>query len=53
MYKVVRAEERWITDGKRLIGLAYPQILNPVSLSIGLYLTQASTEFSMRAACHH
>lgn len=37
MYKVVRAEERWITDGNRLIGLAYPQILNTVSLSIGLY----------------
>ena len=37
MYKVVRAEERWTNDGHRLIGLGYPQILNTVSIPIGLY----------------
>ena len=37
MYKVVRAEERWNNDGHRLIGLGYPQILNTVSIPIGLY----------------
>ena len=37
MYKVVRAEERWTNDGHRLIGLGYPQILNTLSIPIGLY----------------
>ncbi|MFC4883036.1 DUF6653 family protein [Halostagnicola sp. GCM10023243] len=37
MYKVVRAEERWTNDGNRLIGLGYPQILNTVSIPVGLY----------------
>ncbi len=37
MHKVVRAEERWTDDGYRLIGLGYPQILNTVSIPIGLY----------------
>lgn len=37
MYKVVRAEERWTTDGNRLIGLGYPQIINTLSIPVGLY----------------
>lgn len=37
MYKVVRAEERWTNDGHRLVGLGYPQVLNTVSIPIGLY----------------
>jgi hypothetical protein len=37
MYKVVQAEERWTNDGNRLIGLGYPQILNTVSIPVGLY----------------
>jgi hypothetical protein len=37
MYKVVRAEERWTNDGNRLIGIGYPQILNTVSVPVGLY----------------
>ncbi len=37
MYKVVRAEERWTNDGNCLIGLGYPQILNTVSIPVGLY----------------
>lgn len=37
MYKVVRAEERWTTDGNRLVGLGYPQILNMLSVPVGLY----------------
>ncbi|GAA0235830.1 DUF6653 family protein [Haladaptatus pallidirubidus] len=37
MYKVVRAEERWTNDGNSLIGLGYPEILNTVSIPVGLY----------------
>ncbi|ELY85610.1 DUF6653 family protein [Natrialba taiwanensis] len=37
MYAVVRAEERWTSDGHRLIGLGYPQILNTLSVPVGLY----------------
>lgn len=37
MYKVVRAEERWMDDGNRLVGLGYPQILNTLSIPTMLY----------------
>lgn len=35
--RAIRAEERWTNDGNRLIGLGYPQILNTVSIPVGLY----------------
>lgn len=37
MYKAVKAEERWLDDGNRLIGLGYPEILNTASVPVMLY----------------
>ena len=37
MYKIVRAEERWTNDGNRLIGIGYPEVLNTISVPVGLY----------------
>jgi hypothetical protein len=37
MYKVVQAEQRWLGDGHRLLGLGYPQVLNTLSVPVMLY----------------